>query len=116
MDYLSLGQQVRYARKRRSYTQAELAELVGCSVQHISHIENGTTKLSVELMVNLANQLGVSLDDLFCGSLFTSWDDSDLEDVENLFADCSNEERLVLIRLFKLIKMEIVTYTESIRK
>lgn len=116
MDYVSLGKQVRYARKRKAYTQAELAELVGCSVQHISHIENGTTKSSMELVVNLANHLDVSLDNLFSGSLSSKLGDVTREDIGALFSDCSNEEITMLIRLAKLIKMEIVTYTESLQK
>ena len=38
------------------------------------------------------------------------------EDIGALFSDCSNEEITMLIRLAKLIKMEIVTYTESLQK
>ena len=44
MDWIKLGRNVKYARARKGYTQAEVAELTGYSVQHLSHIENGTTK------------------------------------------------------------------------
>lgn len=41
MDYISVGKRIKNARKQIGYTQAELAEHLGCSIQHISHIENG---------------------------------------------------------------------------
>ena len=43
MDWIKLGRNVKYARARKGYTQAEVAELTGYSVQHLSHIENGTS-------------------------------------------------------------------------
>lgn len=69
MDYVKLGAQVKKARKRKGFTQAKLAEMLGYSVQHISHVETGSTKLSVELLVELANALEVSLDQLLSDSL-----------------------------------------------
>lgn len=69
MDYVKLGIQVKRARVKRGFTQAKLAEMTGYSVQHISHIETGNTKLSVELLVELANALEVSLDQLLENSL-----------------------------------------------
>ena len=69
MDWIKLGRNVKYARARKGYTQAEVAELTGYSVQHLSHIENGTTKMSIDFMIALANTLEVSLDELFYVSL-----------------------------------------------
>ena len=69
MDYVKLGIQVKSARTKKGITQAKLAEMTGYSVQHISHVETGNTKLSVELLVELANALNVSLDQLLKDSL-----------------------------------------------
>ncbi len=69
MDYVGLGMQVKSARTKKGITQAKLAEMTGYSVQHISHVETGNTKLSVELLVGLANALNVSLDQLLKDSL-----------------------------------------------
>lgn len=49
MDYKELGNRVREARTRYGITQSNLAERVGCSVQHISHIETGHTKDLMEI-------------------------------------------------------------------
>ena len=69
MDYVKLGIQVKNARTKQGITQAQLAEMTGYSVQHISHVKTGNTKLSVELLVELANALNVSLDQLLKDSL-----------------------------------------------
>lgn len=50
MDYKELGNRVREARTIYGITQSNLAERVGCSVQHISHIETGHTKASLPLL------------------------------------------------------------------
>ena len=65
MDYKELGNRVREARTIYGITQSNLAERVGCSVQHISHIETGHTKASLPLLV----KLHVSVDYLVQDSL-----------------------------------------------
>ncbi len=76
MDYVKLGKRVKEARKRRGMTQTQLAELTEYSVQHISHVETGNTKLSAQLLVSIANALGVSIDELLSDSLEKSaWGD-----------------------------------------
>ena len=66
MDYYKIGQQIRNYRKAHGLSQEQLAELVGISVPHMSHIETGNTKLSLPVFVSLANALGVQTDDLLC--------------------------------------------------
>lgn len=62
MDYYALGQRIRYVRRMRDITQAQLAELVGCSVSFIGHIERGTRILSVETLFLICNSLQISAD------------------------------------------------------
>lgn len=62
MDYYALGQRIRYVRRMRDITQAKLAELVGCSVSFIGHIERGTRFLSVETLFLICNSLQISAD------------------------------------------------------
>ena len=64
MDYYSIGQQIRKFRKSHSFSQEELAEKVGISTTHMSHIETGNTKLSLAVLVKLALALEVSTDDI----------------------------------------------------
>lgn len=93
MDYVKLGIQVKSARTKKGITQAKLAEMTGYSVQHISHVETGNTKLSVELLVELANALNVSLDQLLKDSLKNNKQGSIVLEIE---VKSPKEEQLIV--------------------
>ena len=44
IDFERIGQRVKQARIDKGYTQAELGEVIGCSNNHMSHIETGQTR------------------------------------------------------------------------
>ena len=69
VDYGKLGERVRKQRERGSMSQAMLAEAADVSIQHISNIENARTKVSLEKLVDIANVLDCSVDELVCDSL-----------------------------------------------
>lgn len=64
MNYYEIGQKIRKYRKANQYSQEQLAELVGISVTHMSHIETGNTKLSLSVLVRLSEVLEIQTDDL----------------------------------------------------
>lgn len=64
MDYYAIGQRIRKHRRAQRLSQEELAERIGISVTHMSHIETGNTKLSLPVLVDIAGVLGVHTDDL----------------------------------------------------
>ena len=64
MDYYAIGQRVRRFRKAQNLSQEQLAEMVNISTTHMSHIETGNTKLSLQVFCDLASALHVSADDL----------------------------------------------------
>lgn len=69
IDYENLGTRVRIQRKKKEMSQAELASVVEISTQHVSNIENAKTKVSLEKVVDIANALGCSVDELLCDSV-----------------------------------------------
>lgn len=103
MDWIKLGRNVKYARARKGYTQAEVAELTGYSVQHLSHIENGTTKMSIDFMIALANTLEVSLDELFYDSLTIHKIN---DGYATILDGCSFEEKELISKVAIVIKEE----------
>lgn len=52
-------------RARKGLSQADLAELVGCSRQSISLYESGLVQPSVQIARRIADALGCSLDELY---------------------------------------------------
>lgn len=64
MDYYKIGQRIRKYRKAAELTQEQLAETVGISVTHMSHIETGNTKMSLPVAADIAKALSVHVDAL----------------------------------------------------
>ena len=69
LDYRAIGKRIKIARIKSDMNQEKLAELVGVSPTHMSNIETGTTRVSLQTIVRLANALSVSVDDLLCDSV-----------------------------------------------
>ena len=67
MNYYEIGQRVRKYRKAKGLSQDMLAERTGISVTHMSHIETGNTKMSLQVLVQLSAALEVSTDDILFG-------------------------------------------------
>lgn len=62
MDYPYLGAQIRYFRRQKGYSQAQLAKSLGLSAAHVGHIERGSRRASLETVVAISRELDVSLD------------------------------------------------------
>lgn len=64
MKYFDIGQRIRRYRKACGLSQEALAQKVGISVTHMSHIETGNTKLSLPVLAKIAEELSVCTDAL----------------------------------------------------
>lgn len=62
IDYVKIGQRIKAARLEKGYSQADLGALVGCSNNHMSHVEVGQTKVSLPMLLKLAFVLEKSFD------------------------------------------------------
>jgi len=60
-----LGKRLKYLRRLKNLTQAQLAERVGLSVNYISQIETGVANPKVKTLFRLARGLDVEIKDLF---------------------------------------------------
>ncbi len=109
MDYYAIGQRIRKFRKAHSYSQEELAEKVGISTTHMSHIETGNTKLSLPVLVKLSLILEVSTDDiLFNSSLINK---STLTDkVIELLNECSPQELIIICDIIQATKISLTKH------
>lgn len=98
MDYKSLGERIKAVRKQQGMTQQLLAELIEKSVQHISHIETGNTKASLEVLVNIANVLGVTADELLSESI-EKFNEIYTNEISKIVSGCTNKELRFLSQL-----------------
>lgn len=62
-----IGKRLSAARKRKGYTQEQLAELTGLSIKMISAAENGHKAMRPENIIRMSESLGVSTDYLLKG-------------------------------------------------
>ena len=74
MDTNAVGERIQIAREERCMTQRELAEVVGCTPQHISVIECGTKTPTLEIFVTIAAALRVPADVLLQDVLPDWWE------------------------------------------
>ena len=104
IDYRKLGKRLKQQRKEQGLTQEKLAEYVNLSVSHLSHIENGNEKTSLQTIVNLANILNISLDELLDLDLGKRSMFITVREIDLLFKDCTKEERQVLVKNLNYLK------------
>lgn len=62
IDYEKLGLKIKELRQSKGLTQERLGELVDCNTSHISNIENNHTKVSLNVLLSIANSLNSSID------------------------------------------------------
>lgn len=103
MDYQRIGQRIQALRKQCGYTQEKLAEAANLSPPYLSHIERGTKKASLESLARLANALDISVDYLLNGTP-VSHESHPIPEPQDLFSDCSEQERCILLRTTDAVK------------
>ena len=66
LQYREIGLKIAYYRKKRGYTQAQLAERVGVSTNYLGLIERGNNgkSYSMETLLSIAEALDVAVADL----------------------------------------------------
>lgn len=62
VDFCKIGKRIRDARKAKNITQDQLATAIGCASNHLSAIENGANRPSLELVIKIATVLDSSID------------------------------------------------------
>ena len=103
VDYKDMGKRIREIRESKHMTQAALSELAGIEPSNLSHIERAATKVSLPTLINIANALEVSLDELVCGSLIKS-EHIAIRQLNELLSDCTPDELKAVIEMVKVTK------------
>lgn len=111
MDYYEIGQRIRACRRAYRMSQSQLAETVGISVTHLSHIETGNTKLSLPVLVALARALEVRTDDL----LFAKPSDKELTKKEwnDILETSTAEEARIIVDVAKATQLALEKYRRT---
>ena len=111
MDYYKIGQKIRKYRKANGLSQEQLAERIGISITHMSHIETGNTKLSLPVLVKLAISLGVRTDDLLFDTSSLSRS-AILEDISAVLDSCTIDQSRILKDILIAAKVSLDRYLQ----
>jgi transcriptional regulator with XRE-family HTH domain len=106
-DYKLIGLRIKDKRVKIKLTQEKLAEFAGVSVQHLSKIETGNTKLSLPCLIAIANALKTTVNHILMDSVYTESKAHLLKEVEAVYADCSPAETFILVETSKALKNSI---------
>lgn len=108
LDYKAIGKRIKIARIQKDMTQEKLAEAIELSPTHLSNIERGCGKISLTTLVNIANALSVTVDDLLCDNVIKCKPQFE-KDIQKLLNDCNDYE-------IRIVKDMISSLIQSLRK
>ena len=103
LDYRAIGKRIKIARIKADLTQEQLAEKIDISPTHLSNIETGSTRVSLNTIVSIANALSVTSDDLLCENIIMARVQFE-KDIALLLEDCDEYEIRVIKDMVSSIK------------
>ena len=109
MNYYEIGQRIRKLRKIQGLSQEQLAEQIGISTTHMSHIETGNTKLSLPVLVDISCSLHSTTDEL----LFNDADRQKqiaLGEIQSVLESCSPQQTQIILEIIKTTKFAMDKY------
>lgn len=109
MNYEEIGKRIRKYRKLKNLSQEELAEKIDISTTHMSHIETGSTKLSLQVLVDLATVLEVNTDDL----IFEKKVESSNKKINAILSECNEKQIEFIENIIKTTKDALDKYEEK---
>lgn len=109
IDYKAIGQKIKALRKANNLSQEQLAEKVWISTTHMSHIETGGTKLSLPVLVDLANALGVGTDDILCSSIHEEKGKAS-DSIQQILRSCTPQQAKAIEDVVKAVKQAMDTH------
>ena len=109
VNYVALGKRIGYFRMQcGNITQEALASKINRSREFLAKIEKGTEHPSVATLVDIADALCISIDDLLIDSLHYSVSTSNTE-LHRLLLDCNETEQEIIIRTARELKATLVS-------
>ena len=82
-----IGVRVRHLRAQRNMSQEEFAEFIGISRIYVAKIETGTGYPSIDVLIDIAERTGVSMDYLIFGRMNAKDVKAELRNVISLLSE-----------------------------
>jgi len=103
VNYNQLGERIKHFREEKNLTQEAFSEKLDLARENINRYENGTKHPALETVVDIANALGISVDDLLVDSLEHPISTADSE-IHRLLLDCNKIEEQILTKTVAELK------------
>lgn len=103
INYEDIGKRIRRERENKNITQEKLAELADISIQHLCNIENSNTKLSLPVLIDIANAMNTNASIFLLGSLENNSISANCI-IADLLLDCTKEEKIIIIDTIQSLK------------
>lgn len=112
INYTKIGQRIKSARLEKGYSQAELGERVGCSNNHMSHIEVGQTKVSLTMLLKISSALEKDLDYFLLDTPYAKRDSIINSEIADKLRNCAPA---TLVAVNKILDSLLELQEEQIR-
>lgn len=106
INYNKIGERIRQIRKEQGVSQEKLAEKTDYSITHISHIETGSSKASIEAILRIAAALECTPNDILCDSMAGA-KDTFLHEITEQLADCTEYEIRIVSDIVNATKQSL---------
>lgn len=102
LDFDFIGQRIKEVRTDKHLTQEYLANMTGVNVSHISNIETSKVKVSLTLLVQICNALGITVDYLLENEYHNPTSVIEKE-LLNMIKGMKKEKQETLLRIAKVL-------------
>lgn len=108
MDFSNIGKRIQATRIENKISQKEMAEFLGISLNYISKLENGKTKIELKTFLKICDFLNISIYDVLnekSDNIIRYMD----KDLYELIIKCNLEKQRLIYNMVKLlIKNQVV--------
>ncbi len=113
INFKLMGKRISEKRRNKKMTQENVAEIIHITPQHFSRIECGSDRPSLSALVDIANALECTLDDLLCDSVIADF--PIIKKETNSILDKCNEEEMILMNDLLKYMHQFMLKAEKIR-
>ena len=108
MDFSNIGKRIQATRMENKISQKEMADFLGISMNYISRLENGKTKIELKMFIKICDFLNISIYDVLnekSDNIIRYMD----KELYELIVKCNLEKQRLICNMVKLlIKNQVV--------
>lgn len=108
MDFSNIGKRIQATRMENKISQKEMADFLGLSMNYISKLENGKTKIELQTFIKICDFLNISIYDVLnerSDNIIRYMD----KELYELIIKCNLEKQRFIYNMVKLlIKNQVV--------